>query len=112
EEWAGGEGLSSLPRASFAELDVVRHHRDVVILDVRRQREWDRSHLPGSVNIPIHEVLARIDEVPAGEGWVHCEVGYRASIAASLLGRAGRRAVVAVDDEFRNAKGTQRTDVE
>jgi len=30
---------------------------------------------------------------------VHCASGYRASIAASLLDRAGRR-VVAIDDEW------------
>ena len=36
---------------------------------------------------------------PAGEVWVHCAGGYRASIAASVLDAAGRR-VVAVDDSF------------
>jgi rhodanese-related sulfurtransferase len=33
---------------------------------------------------------------------VHCEAGYRASIAASFLDAAGR-AVVAVDDEYDRA---------
>jgi rhodanese-related sulfurtransferase len=42
-------------------------------------------------------------EVPAGEVWVHCAAGYRASIAASLLAAAGRQPV-AVDDEFGNAR--------
>ena len=37
--------------------------------------------------------------MPAGEVWVHCAGGYRASVAASLLDAAGRR-VVAVDDSF------------
>jgi hydroxyacylglutathione hydrolase len=34
--------------------------------------------------------------------WVHCEAGYRASVAASFLDAAGR-AVVAVDDEYARA---------
>jgi rhodanese-related sulfurtransferase len=34
---------------------------------------------------------------------VHCASGYRASIAASLLDRAGRD-VVLIDDDFENAK--------
>ena len=55
------------------------------------------SHLDGAVNIPLHELLARLDEVPAGEVWVHCAGGYRASIAASILAAHGSR-VVAVDD--------------
>jgi len=34
--------------------------------------------------------------------WVHCEAGYRASVAASFLDAAGRT-VVAVDDEYARA---------
>ena len=46
----------------------------------------DRSHLAhdGAVNIPLHELFERLDEVPASEVWVHCAAGYRASIAASV----------------------------
>ena len=42
-------------------------------------------------------------EVPAGEVWVHCASGYRASVAASFLDAAGR-SLVAVDDSFENAE--------
>jgi rhodanese-related sulfurtransferase len=34
--------------------------------------------------------------------WVHCEAGYRASVAASILDAADRT-VVAVDDEYDRA---------
>ena len=47
--------------------------------------EYDESHLEGAVSIPLHELLGRLGEVPAGEVWVHCAGGYRASIAASIL---------------------------
>lgn len=99
ERWAGGEPLASVQRASFDELVAVRHHRPVVVLDVRRALEWKRSHIDGAVHIPLHELPRRLDEVPDGEVWVHCQGGYRAAIAASLLAAAGRR-VVAVDDEY------------
>jgi rhodanese-related sulfurtransferase len=46
--------------------------------------------------------MDRLGEVPAGEVWVHCQAGYRASIAASVLAAAGHL-VVAVDDEFDRA---------
>ena len=49
------------------------------------------------------EVERRPDEVPAGEVWVHCASGFRASIAASLLDRAGRQ-VVHVDDDWERAE--------
>ena len=73
------------------------------MLDVRRREEYENSHLPGAVNIALHELPDRIDEVPGGQVWVHCESGYRSSIAASMLDRAGR-AVVLVDDDFDTAR--------
>jgi len=105
QEWAGGSELSTFPRASFAELNQVRHHRPVVVLDVRRRLEWAEAHLPFATHIPLHELLQRLDEIPEGEVWVHCAAGYRASIAASLLAAAGRR-VVAVDDDFEQARAS------
>ena len=77
----------------------------MVILDVRRDQEWNESHIAGAVHIPLHELPPRLAEVPAGEVWVHCEAGYRASVAASFLDAAGRT-VVAVDDEYEHAART------
>ncbi len=101
-DWAGGGELATFPRATFADLAQVRHHRPVVMLDNRRTLEWAEAHIDGAVHIPLHDLRGRLDEVPDGEVWVHCRAGYRASIAASILAAAGRR-VVAVDDEFDNA---------
>ncbi|GCD90093.1 MBL fold metallo-hydrolase [Nocardioides sp. LS1] len=98
--WA--DRVAGFPTASFADLVQVRHHRDVVVLDVRRESEFAAARLDGAVNIPLHELVDRIADVPAGEVWVHCAGGYRASVAASVLDAAGRR-VVAVDDVFENA---------
>jgi hydroxyacylglutathione hydrolase len=102
-EWAGGEDLATLPRATFADLAQVRHHRTVAVLDVRRNLEAAEARIEGSVHIPLHELLRRLDEVPLGEVWVHCAAGYRATIAASVLVGQGRRAVV-VDDDFDRAR--------
>jgi hydroxyacylglutathione hydrolase len=74
----------------------------VIILDVRRDSEWAESHIDGAIHIPLHEMPARLADVPAGELWVHCRGGYRASVAASILDAAGRT-VVAVDDEYDRA---------
>ncbi|MEV0287035.1 MULTISPECIES: MBL fold metallo-hydrolase [unclassified Kribbella] len=93
---------ASFPTATFADLEQVRHHREVAVLDVRRTEEHDSARIAGAVNIPIHELPRRLAEVPAGEVWVHCAAGYRASIAASFLDAAGH-ALVAIDDQFQNA---------
>ena len=103
-EWTDAP-LGTFPRAVFADLADVRHHRPVTVLDVRRDSEVGDGHIEGAVAIPLHELLDRIDEVPDGEVWVHCASGYRASIAASVLAARGRR-VVAIDDEFEKAGET------
>ncbi len=73
------------------------------MVDVRQSGEFDDSHIPGALNIPLHEISRRIDEVPSGDVWVHCASGYRSSIAASLIDRADR-AVVLIDDDFDTAE--------
>lgn len=99
QEWTDGP-LGSFPTATFADLAAVRHHRPVVVLDVRRAEEHASARIDGAIGIPLHELPARLAEIAAGEVWVHCAGGYRASIAASLLAAAGRDQVVAVDDSF------------
>lgn len=102
EQWSDRE-LQSHPVATFADLAQVRHHREVVVLDVRRSDEHATSAIKGAVNIPIHDLPRRLDDVPAGEVWVHCAGGYRASVAASFLAAAGMN-LVAVNDSFDNAE--------
>lgn len=93
------EPLQTYATASFADLVQVRHHRPVIVLDVRRVAEYAESHVDGALNLPLHELLDRLAELPAGEVWVHCASGYRAAIAASILAAHGIP-VVAVDDDF------------
>ncbi len=102
EDWSDREP-SSFPTATFGDLAQVRHHREIVILDVRRTDEHDKARIAGAVNIPIHELPQRLADVPAGEVWVHCAGGYRASVAASFLSATGKN-LVAVDDSFDNAE--------
>lgn len=104
-----GEELASFPRATFADLAVVRERgQEVVVLDVRRNSERANGYVDGSVHIPVHELHGRTGEVPEGTVWVHCAGGMRAAIAASLLDAAGRD-VVAVDDSFDAASAAHLT---
>jgi glyoxylase-like metal-dependent hydrolase (beta-lactamase superfamily II)/rhodanese-related sulfurtransferase len=103
EDWAGGRSLRSYPTATFADLAAeFAAGRRPVVLDVRRNQERAVRHIAGSLHIPIHEVLHRLDEVPAGPVWVHCAGGYRAAVVAALLDAHGVE-VVSIDDSFDNA---------
>jgi glyoxylase-like metal-dependent hydrolase (beta-lactamase superfamily II)/rhodanese-related sulfurtransferase len=84
-----------------------------IYVDARRRSEWVEGHVAGARHVPLHEFPKRIEEIAtwsraaahAGADprvWVSCGSGFRASIATSMLQRAGVP-VVHVDDMFRNA---------
>ena len=64
------------------------------VVDVRQRDEWDEGHVPGSRHVFLGDLAKRMADVPRdGDAIVVCRSGNRASIAASLLDRAGIRAV-------------------
>jgi len=98
-----GDGrLSSYPTATFEDVAEVIDTQGVVLLDVRRPDEWEAGHLGGAIHIPFWELEDRMTEIPDGEIWAHCASGFRASISASLLRRAGL-ATVHVDEAWERA---------
>jgi hydroxyacylglutathione hydrolase len=99
-EWAPGAATADYPRVGWDGVPR-RPGPDEVLLDVRRTDEYARSHLDGALNIPVHQLLSRLEELPPGRLWVHCASGYRASVAASLLQRAGRD-VVLIDASYQD----------
>ena len=59
-------------------------------VDVRAPREREQKYVAGSVGVPLNHLLERADELPRDRPLlVYCAGGYRSSIAASLLQRAG-----------------------
>ncbi len=62
------------------------------VVDVRAPGEHAAEAIEGSVNIPLPQIVSRIDEIPSDRPVViHCASGYRSSIAASLLQQHGLR---------------------
>ena len=103
ESWATGGALRSYRSATFAELAAEQAEGEVTVLDVRRRDEWESGHLEAALHIPLDQLEDRIADVPmGGPVWVHCASGFRASIAASLVDRAGGEVVV-IHDEWDEA---------
>ncbi|MBN1092759.1 MBL fold metallo-hydrolase [Blastococcus sp. TML/M2B] len=95
EALAAGRELASYPVSDFSGLAAaLGSDPNLVVLDARRDDERAGGGVRGSRHIPIHDLPGRLDEVPDGDVWVYCGSGYRASIAASMLARAGRRPVL------------------
>jgi hydroxyacylglutathione hydrolase len=94
--------VEGYPVASFRTVDVgtfakaVQNGQAPQVLDVRSPAEWQAGHLLGSVHHYLPGLAAAIpEEITADRDvWVACASGYRASIAAGLLERAGYRPVV------------------
>jgi hydroxyacylglutathione hydrolase len=76
------------------------------VLDVRRTGEWERFHLAGATSIPLARLAESTRELDRNVEWtVVCASGFRSSIAASVLERAGLRArnVAGGMDAYRRA---------
>ncbi len=63
---------------------------DIQLVDVRNLGEVEQGSMPGALNIPLPTLRDEIEELdPTRPTVVFCAGGYRSSIAASLLRRAG-----------------------
>jgi CRP-like cAMP-binding protein len=64
-------------------------------LDVRHAKEYHHSHLPDAINIPLHELRLRMNELDKSVSYIcYCGTGRRSSAAAFLLVQKGFKASV------------------
>jgi hydroxyacylglutathione hydrolase len=78
--------------------DLRDHLGGVTVLDVRDgNHRAEQGAIPGSLHIYVGELASRLDEVPRDRPIAtHCDVGYKGSLAASLLSSHGFDAVANV----------------
>ena len=98
---------SSYEVLSFADLENIE--QDYVIVDVRRHDEWNSRFIDGAQHVPlelVHEFRTSLNDEDLH--MVHCQSGYRASIAASLMDAVGKR-VLLINDDFDSAERTTLT---
>ncbi len=70
--------------------DVMADKSQNTYLDIRTRAEFDESHLPKAVNIPLDELRRRYSELNKSDGYyVYCLVGARSATAAFLLNSQG-----------------------
>ncbi len=61
-----------------------------VRLDVRTEREYERGHAEGFINIPLDELRGHMDELPADcPVYIMCQSGLRSYIACRILSQNG-----------------------
>lgn len=90
-----GWKAAAMPLETVRQLDPKAAAADLAggglqLVDVRRPPEWAAGHVPGAVHIPLNELLASFDQLDRTRPVAtYCAGGYRSSIGASLLERAG-----------------------
>jgi rhodanese-related sulfurtransferase len=102
EGWRrAGFELAQTPQMTVHELYNRLDDRNLQVLDVRRQGEWDAGHLAGADWYPLDRFKAALPPLESNATIaVHCKSGYRSMIACSLLQRAGLSDVINVIGGF------------
>ncbi len=88
---SNGYETRSYPTASVGDLcEAILAGQPLHVLDVRQELEWAWGTVPGSQRTFLADLPAQLDGLPRDRPtWVICSNGHRASIAASLIDRAG-----------------------
>ncbi|HET7101160.1 MAG TPA: rhodanese-like domain-containing protein, partial [Terriglobia bacterium] len=87
-----GRELEQIPQISGQEAAELQQQDPggIVVLDVREPGEVAAGAIPGSIRIPLAHVQERAGELDRAKlVVVHCQGGYRSSVATSLLRHAG-----------------------
>jgi rhodanese-related sulfurtransferase len=77
-----------VPQISLEEFDQKRQEKDAVVLDVRSPQEFAEGHVPGAVNLNVHdpkfeEKVAALDK--SKTYLVHCAKGVRSRTACGKM---------------------------
>lgn len=63
-----------------------------LVLDIRRESEFEQGHVENAVSKPLADINEWIRDInPSNHFFVHCASGYRSMIAASILQARGYR---------------------
>jgi len=93
-----GEETGFLPQLSIHGLKrVLDKYANHIVLDVRRDDEWQAGRVPGAVHVPLQHLIEKGIDLGAPEHIsVICRTGYRSNIAASVLKSRGFEHVYSV----------------
>jgi phage shock protein E len=65
--------------------------KKAVFVDVRTPQEFNEGHIPSALNIPLDQIMGRLDELEGVEGPVvlYCRSGNRSGMALHILQAEG-----------------------
>ena len=85
-----GLPIEAFGTTSAQETAAAMQAREVHILDVRDEMEWEEKHIPGALHTFVGHLEDQPPQLPKSSRIVvHCSVGHRSGLAASILRRQG-----------------------
>jgi hydroxyacylglutathione hydrolase len=101
---SAGYPFAQVPQMTVHELNEANGAFQIV--DVRSPREWKNGHVPGARHFFLPELPKRMGELNKSKSVaVYCASGYRASIGASMLKKAGFETVSNVPGSWHAWRG-------
>ncbi len=91
---------NEITNISPAQAAAMHTEKKAVIVDVREDQEWDETHIPGAIHIPLNQLPARLAELESYKNSpiiAQCQSGRRSAQAAYTLTAAGFTKVLNLD---------------
>ncbi|PQB04105.1 MBL fold metallo-hydrolase [Aureitalea marina] len=105
---AAGKEVDDLLTISADEFKDRLESKEIPVLDVRKESEYEAGHLKDAILAPLAELNDHLAEIPQDETfYIHCAGGYRSVIAASILKGRGRHNLVDVGGGFKAIKAAE-----
>ena len=93
EAWkSSGKVIDTVHRISAQEFEKEIENKDVKIVDVRKESEYQAEHVDEAYNKPLAYINEWVTDInPSEHFYLHCAGGYRSMMAASILLARGYR---------------------
>ena len=87
--------VTSVPGPEFIELV---NTGDYTIIDVRDEKDYNKGHLAGAINVPVDQAESLIETLPQDKPFLtHCYSGNRSFKVADMLAEQGHEVINALD---------------
>jgi glyoxylase-like metal-dependent hydrolase (beta-lactamase superfamily II)/rhodanese-related sulfurtransferase len=108
EAWlAAGEEVDVMEEVTPETFAGMFNGRNLNLLDVRRESEYEAEHLVGAENFPLDVINKNMSAVNRDKKYyLHCAGGYRSVIAASILRSRGFDKLVNIANGFKGLRET------
>lgn len=103
-----GKETDFVKRISAQQLEDEIKEKEVNIIDVRKESEYNAEHLDGAYNKPLAYINNWIHHInPEEHFYLHCAGGYRSMMAASILQARGYRNFTEIEGGFNEISKTE-----